>query len=131
MTVTQLKPDTMYKSPVFSQVATVSAGSTLVFVGGQNGVSKDGKVVGKDIEAQSEQAMKNVILALEAADATLDDVIKITIYMVQGQDARKALAGAQKAGKIPATLVTSIMVAGLAVPEALIEIEATAAIGGR
>jgi enamine deaminase RidA (YjgF/YER057c/UK114 family) len=133
MTVKLINPDTMYKSPVFSQVATVSAGSTLVFVGGQDGITKDGKLVGQDIESQSEQAMKNVILALEAANATLNDVVKVTIYMVQGQDVRKGLAGAQKAAgnKLPATLVTGIMVAGLANPETLIEIEAIAAVGGK
>jgi enamine deaminase RidA (YjgF/YER057c/UK114 family) len=67
MAIKRINPDTLFKSPVFSQVVTVSPGSTLVFVGGQNGVGLDGQLVGEDIASQSAQALRNVGAALEAA----------------------------------------------------------------
>lgn len=131
--ITRINPDNMHKNPAFTQVATVQPGAKLVFVGGQNSVNAKGEIVGKgDIAAQSEQAFRNVISALEAAGATLDDVFKLTIYMVQGQSFRDGFAGAQKVAKMdknPPT-VSGIMVVGLAHPDYLVEIEAVAAVKG-
>jgi 2-iminobutanoate/2-iminopropanoate deaminase len=130
MSVKRINPDTMHKNPAFTQVAVVEKPSKLVFVGGQNGVNAKGEVVGKDIASQSEQAFKNVIAALEAAGATLQDVFKLTIYMVQGQSLQEAYAPVQKIGglEVAPPTVSMMMVAGLANPEYLIEIDAVAAI---
>jgi enamine deaminase RidA (YjgF/YER057c/UK114 family) len=130
MTIQRLNPDTLHKNPAFTQVATVSSGSKLVFVGGQNAVNADGKVVGKDIASQSAQAYKNVIAALEAAGASMKDVFKMTIYLVDGQSFQEGYAAIQKLQTEPAPppTVTGIRVAGLAHPDYLIEIEAVAAI---
>lgn len=130
MSITRINPDTMHKNPAFTQVATVSASSTLVFVGGQNGVNPEGKVVGKDIASQTEQAYRNVITALEAAGATLADVFKMTIYLVHGQSLQEAYGAVQKVQteQVEPPTVSMMMVAGLANPEYLIEIEAVAAI---
>lgn len=130
MSITRINPDTMHKNPAFTQVATVSASSTLVYVGGQNGVNAEGKVVGKDIASQSEQAYRNMITALEAAGATLADVFKMTIYLVQGQSLQEAFGAVQKlqTERVEPPTVSMMMVAGLANPDYLIEIEAVAAI---
>jgi enamine deaminase RidA (YjgF/YER057c/UK114 family) len=131
MAIKRLNPDTMHKNPAFTQVATVDASARLVFVGGQNGVNKEGKVVGRDIGSQTEQAYKNVITALEAAGATLEDVVKMSIYVVQGQSLEEGFAAVQKVqpqGTPPPT-VTFAFVAGLATPDFLVEIEALAAVG--
>lgn len=131
MSITRINPDNMFKSPNFTQVATVSASAKLVFVGGQNGVNREGKVVGKDITSQSEQAYKNVISALEAAGATLHDVFKMNVYLLQGQSAQEGFAAVQKVTPkdVPPPIITVIMVAAFANPEFLVEIEAVAAIG--
>ena len=134
MTAQLLSPDTLHKNPAFSQVAVLSASSKIVFVGGQNGVNHEGKVVGADIAAQAEQAYKNVIAALEAAGASLDDVFKITIYIVQGHSLQEAFQAAQRAnpnlggGNVTPPIVTGMFVSALANPEYVIEIEAMAAI---
>lgn len=134
MSAQLLSPDTMHKNPAFSQVAVVPASAKLVFIGGQNGVDREGKVVGSDIASQSEQAYKNVIAALEAADASLQDVFKMTIYIVQGQPLQEAFQAAQRvnpnlgSGDVTPPIVTGIFVSALANPEYLIEIEAVAAI---
>lgn len=130
MTIKHLNPDTLHKNPAFSQAITVSAGMRLVFVGGQNGVTKEGKIAGKDIATQSVQAYKNLLVALEAADASIADVVKMTIYLVQGQsfnEAYKAIQPLQVANVKPPT-VSGLVVAGLAVPDYLIEIDAVAAV---
>jgi enamine deaminase RidA (YjgF/YER057c/UK114 family) len=102
-----------------------------VFVGGQNGVTADGKIAGKDIASQTEQAYKNVITALAAAGATLHHVFKMNVYIVQGHSLQEAFAAVQKVepqGVEPST-ISVLIVSGLANPECLIEIEAVAAVG--
>ncbi len=133
MTIQRINPDTMHKNPAFTQVATVTNPSKWIFVGGQNGVDATGKVVGKDIASQTEQAYKNVITALEAAGASLNDVFKMTIYIVQGQSLQEGFAAVQKVQKtqpqpLAPPIVTGMFVAGLAHPDYLIEIEAVAAV---
>jgi 2-iminobutanoate/2-iminopropanoate deaminase len=131
MTVTRLNPDTMHKNPAFSQAIVVEGSVKTVYVGGQNGVNAKGEVVGNDIASQSAQAFKNVITVLEAAGASLDDVIKMTIYLVEGQSLQDAYAAVQKVQpmRVPPT-VSMMMVAGLANPQYLIEVDAIAVVTG-
>jgi enamine deaminase RidA (YjgF/YER057c/UK114 family) len=77
---------------------------------------------------QSKQALRNVITALEAAGASRENVTRLGIYMVQGQDVREGFAAAQEVWGMHATAITGFFVAGLARPDALVEIEATAAL---
>lgn len=130
MSIKRLNPDTLHKNPAFTQVAVVDKSSKLVYVGGQNAVNAKGEVVGDDIATQSVQAYKNVLAALEAAGATMADVFKMTIYMVQGQSFADGYAALTPLidRKLPPPTVTGIMVAGLANPKYLVEIEALAAI---
>lgn len=53
-----------------------------VFVSGQGAVDPEtGAIVGETIEAQTERTLENVRLILEAAGATLDDVVKATVHL--------------------------------------------------
>lgn len=130
MKIERLNPDTLYHSPVFSQAISVTNPGKLIFVGGQNGIDTSGKLVGDDIASQSVQALRNVIAALEAGGATMKDVVSMTISIVQGQDIREAFAASQELldKDTPPSTVNVLVVAGLAVPGALIEIQAIAAI---
>jgi enamine deaminase RidA (YjgF/YER057c/UK114 family) len=127
--ITRLNPDTLHTNPAYSQAAIVSPDAALVFVGGQNGVTIDGSLASRDITGQTQQAMRNVIAALEAAGATLNDVVKFVIYLVQDQSLQEAFAASLPfyEGVKPAT-VSVLIVAGLANPDYLIEIECVAAI---
>ena len=130
MLITRLNPDTLHKNPAFSQAVIIEPGARLVFVGGQNAVNVDGQVVGQDVGAQTTQAMQNLVAALAAAGATLRDVFKMNIYLVQGQPLPEAYAAAQPffdPGAPPPT-VSMFVVAGLANPGYLIEIDAVAAL---
>lgn len=126
-----LSPDALVNSPAFSHVAVIPPNATTLYVGGQNSVAADGALVGvDDVAVQSRRALANVESALTAADATLADVVSYTILFVHGVDvgaAYGAVAGALDTGGAP-PLVTAAMVAGLAVPGALVEIAAIAAV---
>ena len=103
--------------------------ATTIYVGGQNAVTADGTLVGEgDAAAQTQQVMTNLHVALAAAGATVHDLVMVTILLVDGVDLAAAypVAAAELAGAAP--LVVAAMVARLAVPGALIEVSAVAAI---
>lgn len=65
---------------LYSHVVAVE-GRRLVFVSGQVPFDRDGSIVGPgDMRAQIRQVGENVKRALEAAGATLADVVKTTTY---------------------------------------------------
>jgi len=128
MDIEHLNPEGMAKNPAFSQAVVVTGAQKLIFVGGQNGVQADGTMAGSTMREQSKQALGNVITALEAAGASRENVTRLGIYMVQGQDVREGFAAAQEVWGMHATAITGFCVAGLARPDALVEIEATAAL---
>ena len=78
------------KAPAPFQGAPYSQGivhGDLVFVAGQVGVDPEtNQVVGGGIEAQAEQAMKNVSAVLEAAGSSLANVLKASIFLVDFGD---------------------------------------------
>jgi enamine deaminase RidA (YjgF/YER057c/UK114 family) len=133
MTVTLLRPEGLVRSPAFSHVAVIPPGVTTIYVGGQNAVDATGALVGAgDIAAQTAQVMANLKKALAAAGASMSDLVSCTVLFVDGVDLQAAYgvaAGAFDADSEP-PLVTGAMVAGLAVPGALIELSAIAAVPG-
>jgi len=130
MDITLLQPEGLVKSPAFSHVAIVPAGASTLYIGGQNGVDQSGRIVSDDVAEQSIRAVENAARALEAAGASLADVIQWTVLIDQGADLGAAYGAIaprlSRAGAPP--LVTGARVAGLAVPGALIEVSAIAAV---
>lgn len=57
-----------------------------VFVSGQVPVGADGKVVEGGITEQTDQVMDNVEAALALAGATLEDVVKTTVWLADRDD---------------------------------------------
>lgn len=124
-----LRPDGLVQSPAFSHVAVVPPGMTTVYIGGQNAVDGDGRLVGgDDVAAQTQQVMTNLHIALAAAGASVHDLVTMTILLVDGVDLAVAypVAAAEMAGAAPT--VVGARVAGLAVPGALLEVSAVAAV---
>ena len=130
MKITHINPDTMHKNPAFSQAIVVSGPSQTIYVGGQNGVGKDGKLVSEDFATQTEQALKNVLTALEAAGATQENVVKLTIYVAQGQNIQEGFAASQRVWGMHPTTISVPTVSSLAFPGALVEIDAIAVVEG-
>jgi enamine deaminase RidA (YjgF/YER057c/UK114 family) len=129
-TIQRLRPDGLVHSPAFSHVAVVPAGATTVYVGGQNAVDDRGGLVGgDDVAAQAVRAVQNVRTALAAAGATLQDVVHWTVLLVDGVDVQVAYGAiAPLIGSDEPPLVTAAKVTGLAVPGALVEVSAVAAV---
>lgn len=124
-----LNPEQLMRTPAFSQAVMTEGMGKTIYVGGQNAIDAKGNLIGKgNMALQVEQVMANVKTALAAADASFSDVIKMNIYILNGQNATEAFKAAQPFMKEcphpPA--ITGIFVAGLARPEYLIEIEAVA-----
>jgi reactive intermediate/imine deaminase len=125
-----INPDGM-AAPVgpYAHVVTVPAGGRLVFCAGAVALGPDGEVVAPgDIVGQTRQVMENLRLALEAAGATFDDVIKVTNYVVDVNDWRKVLPVRAEYLKEPYPASTFVEVSALIFPDLLIEIEAVAVV---
>jgi len=109
---------------------TVVARGHMVFVRGQVGQDLDTAVnvgVG-DAAAQAEQAMANIKQLLSEAGARLEDICKVTIYLTDPRfrEVVYRTIGRWLRGVYPVS--TGIVVAGLARPEWLVEIDVIAVI---
>lgn len=127
--VEHINPDGLFKNPAFSQIVTTQGNGKTIYIGGQNSVTANREIVGKDnIQEQTEQAMKNVQTALTACGATFENVVKLSIHIVQGQNIFEAFQTSQKFLRNltnPPT-ISVLLVFGLANPEFLIEIDTIA-----
>ena len=127
-----LNPDGMLRNPAFSQAAVVSGPVRTIYVGGQDAVLADGTVVGKgDLAAQTKQVLTNLEKALGAAGATLANVVKWNLLIVEGQSVQDGFRAFQEFwGDRPphAPLITAAFVSGLAHPDFLVEMDAIAII---
>jgi enamine deaminase RidA (YjgF/YER057c/UK114 family) len=123
---THVDPEDLYTSPAFTQGVIAPAGRTL-YVGGQLGTDGTGRLL-DGFEAQTVQAMRNVLSVLAAAGTGPEHVVKLTIYLVPGVDAQAGFAASRSVWGDHRTAITVVSTAGHARPGALVEIDATAAI---
>lgn len=129
-----LNPEGLSKNPAFSQLVITQGYGKTVYIGGQNAVNAQREIVGAgDISAQTEQVMQNIQTALSACGATFENLVKLTIHIVQGQDLYQGFQASQKyLGNLknpPA--ITGFFVAALAHPAFLVEVDAIAFIPGK
>ncbi|MFC9360127.1 RidA family protein [Rhodococcus sp. NPDC057014] len=108
--------------------AVVAGG--VVYLRGQIGQDLDTREsVGiGDVEAQAEKAMANIAMLLKESGSRLEDVVKVTIYLVdvRYRETVYRVVGRWLTGVHPVS--TGIVVDALARPEWLVEIDATAVI---
>jgi 2-iminobutanoate/2-iminopropanoate deaminase len=115
--------------PAYTQVVTVSGTGKMIFVAGQLARDADGNLVGKgDMRAQIEQVGENIKTCLEAAGATLADIVKTNTYVTDYDEFSKH--GDMRARYFGAATPTSttVEISRLADPAAMIEVEAIAVI---
>ena len=111
----------------------IEASGRLVFVGGQIGWDPSGAFA-PDLASQVRQTLENIVAVLAEAGAGPEHVARMTWYIVDRSDYlahQKEVGAAYRAvmGKhFPAMAVVEVV--ALMEAQALVEIEATAAIGG-
>lgn len=128
-----LQPEQLFPSAPFgfSQVV-VSTGSRYIHCAGQTAWDADMQLVGgMDLGQQMQKALENVGHALEAAAASPTDVVRIVTFVVDYRPDYAAVLGQAMAEFFgPDTLpaATLIGVQALAMPEFLVEVQATAVV---
>jgi len=121
-----VSPDTMSPARGYSHVAVVSGGRT-IYVSGQVPVDKDGHLVGgDDLGAQSRQVFENMKAALAAADATMADVVKVTVFLKDASQVDKFRAVRNEYFKSDWPTSSAVEVRALLRPEWLLEVDAIA-----
>lgn len=134
MAVTFTNPAGLPANDVYHQVS-VATGSTTVYLAGQVAWDADGATVGAgDLAAQVEQCYRNVATALAGVGASFDDVVKLTVYVVDWTPDKMPLfldgvaRAAASLGRTPTPPGTLIGVAALHSPEHLVEVEVVAVV---
>ena len=98
-----------------------------LFIAGQVARDRTNEIVGVgDITMQTHQVFRNLSAILAEAGASLDDVVKLTVYLTRREDlpGYRAVRDATLTQPMPAT--TLVFVSGLAHSDYLVEIEAIA-----
>ena len=121
-----INPQALGRPPGYTHVVEVTAPGRIVYIAGQLGVDRDGKVVG-DFRRQAVQTFENLKTALAAVGAQFRHVVKLNNYLVDRahlptfREVRDSyLAENDRSAS------TTIAISGLAREGALIEIEAVA-----
>lgn len=130
MTLTKINPPALPVPRGYTQVVA-SQGARTIYVAGQVSVDVIGNVVAPgDVVGQARRAFTNVKSAVEAAGATVEDIVKVTWYVVgYRSELLPHLAAARSdvfGDHAPAS--TLIGVAALASPDYLVEVEAVAVV---
>ncbi|ROU01244.1 RidA family protein [Histidinibacterium lentulum] len=114
------KPNSAY-----AQAMEVRAGARVVHVSGQLGISPEGELA-EGMEAQLEQAWRNVLAILKAADMTHTDIVDMKVFLTEpeGVPIARQVRDRVLGGHLAAS---TLLICGLANPAWKAEISVTAA----
>ena len=112
-----------------SQAVVVGQPTKTIYVGGQNGVGADGKVVRPMVGEQASQALRNLATMLESEGASLANIVHWSIAVVDGHALDEGFAAFRQAWNPagPRPAITVHVVGGLG-PGFLVEIDAIAVV---
>ncbi len=130
MKLEYINPDSMAPGMGYSHAIAVSGPHKTLYIGGQNAIDPAGNVKGGTLKEQSEQVLDNIEKVLHSAGGTFKNLVKMNIFLLQGQDPREGFAAFQQKWKQgdPFPLVTVAFVSGLGRPGCLVEIDGIALI---
>ncbi len=129
----RLTPHTIRKVPsgferIYTHAVEVSEPKRLLFMSGQIGIAPDGKVA-ESFDAQCNQAMANVEALLVEAAMTRANMARVTYYLTDADNlAALGIIRNTRWGSDQPPAVTTLVIAALASPELLVEIEVVAGI---
>lgn len=131
MSLERLSPDMLSPAHGYAH-AVVAAGSRLAFIGGQVATDLAGSLLAVgDYRKQSEIALRNFAIAVEATGAQLSDVAQLNVYIVDNSPQRQAqvLAGIGDAASdigLRRSTMKILGVQSLGDPAALVEFDGIA-----
>jgi enamine deaminase RidA (YjgF/YER057c/UK114 family) len=123
---TMLDSPDVPKAPSKAAPGIKVSGGSLILISGQVAWDASGNVVGKgDIRAQARQAFENLKRLYAQAGATLEDIIKLNIYLTNLAHRQAVLEVRREYLGNHNPPSTTVVVASLVDPDLLIEIDAT------
>lgn len=129
MARTLVNPDTVLDTAQYGySQGCIASGSRRVIVSGQAAVDVHGRTVDTGLQGQTEAALANVERVLAAAGGTMDQLVLLRLYLCETVREDVGQVAGELHRRFPANPPPSswIVVAGLALPEWLILIEAEA-----
>ena len=133
MDKTIINPPSLARPSGFSH-GIVTTGGRLLFLAGQTASDNEGRIVAPgDLVAQYTQVLQNLQTVVEVAGGTMQDIVKMTIFVSDRDNYRANLPALGKAHRAffgsyyPATALLEI--SRFFQDEALIEIEGLAVLG--
>ncbi|NKC02147.1 MAG: RidA family protein [Pseudomonadales bacterium] len=113
----------------FSQIV-IATGNRHIFISGQCAFDPSGQIVGiDDIGVQTDQVMKNIQQGLQESGASFENLVKMTVFVVDYTSEKREIIQSVRDRYIPANsgpASTLVGVSRLVAEELLIEIEVQA-----
>jgi enamine deaminase RidA (YjgF/YER057c/UK114 family) len=119
-------PPTLAPGTGYSHGIELPPNARLLYLAGQLGITADGKMA-PDIKGQAEQAWRNLGAVLAAAGMGFENLVKLTHFLTRAEDVAVYREVRAKFLGSNAPASTLLVIAALARPDALIEVEAVAA----
>lgn len=111
----------------FSQATTIEAQGKLVFISGMTARTADGGIAGiGNVELQTRQVCENLKAAAEAAGGSLDDIVRVDVYVRNIEHFPIIHKVRREYFKEPVPASTMVEVSKMVSPDYLIEISAIA-----
>jgi 2-iminobutanoate/2-iminopropanoate deaminase len=111
----------------FSQATRIAAKGDLVFISGMTARTVDGSIAGVgNVEVQTRQVCENLKAAVEEAGGTLDDIVRVDVYVRNMEHFETIHKVRREYFKAPAPASTMVEVCKMTSPDYLIEINAIA-----
>lgn len=131
MEIKHINPENMAKPRGYSHAISVTGNHKTIYIGGQNAIDENGKLVGKkNLRQQAEQVLTNIDKIMRSVGGNLENVVKFNIHLLQGQDPLEGFQAFQEKwnDKENFPTVTALFVAELGNPDWLVEIDAIAVV---
>ncbi|MFC2003542.1 RidA family protein [Chloroflexota bacterium] len=121
-----IAPENVHRARGYSHA--IKCGNT-IYVAGQIALDEKGKLVGEsDVVAQTGRAYENLKRVLEAAGASMSDIVVMHVYTMDLEGFKKTWEIGRKYFGTYSPAITVIGVVGLYEPGTIIEIEAIAVV---